>query len=180
MIFPKSSEQVTLNDKLLFDLPIIEKNPIKNFIAIDGGVSTVPVKRSFPSSTISFFQFGALSFKLEDLEHLERSHFISPEDIAKLKEIERIKLVLPTKNLSISGLTLTKSVRKSMYDFFMKERGETSSYMKTLFWFLYREYKTPLDSYQLASCPVCNESRIPLKKIKIDGRFHNYLPNMLR
>lgn len=163
---PKSSDHILLNDKFVFDLGKIENNPIKNIIAIDGGASTVSVKKSFPSSTVSFFQFGALSFKLEDLENLAKSPFISPEDMAKLKELERIKLVLPTKNLSISGLTLTKSIRKAIYDFFNKDRGNKNSYMKTLYWFLFREYSTGINSYQLASCPVCNESRIELKKIK--------------
>jgi len=174
---PKSSDQVLINEKLLFDIEKLDKNPIKNIIAIDGGVSTVSVKKSFPSSTVSFFQFGALSFKLEDLEKLEKSAFISPEDIAKLKELERIKLVLPTKNLSISGLTLTKSVRKAIYDFFMKDQSENNSYMKTLHWFLFREFDSVKDSYQLASCPVCGEPRISLKKIKIEKDFTTQCPS---
>ncbi len=174
---PKSSDQVLFNEKLLFDVEKIEQNPIKNVIAIDGGATEVPVKKAFPSSTVSFFQFGALSFKLEDLENLEKLPFISPEDISKLKELERIKLVLPTKNLSISGLTLTKSVRKTLYDFFMKDRGENNSYMKTLYWFLFSEYDSVKDSYQLASCPVCRESRISLKRIKIEKDFTIECPN---
>lgn len=174
---PKSSDQVLFNENLLFDIEEIEQNPIKNVIAIDGGATDVPVKKAFPSSTVSFFQFGALSFKLEDLENLEKLPFISPEDISKLKELERIKLVLPTKNLSISGLTLTKSVRKTLYDFFMKDRGENNSYMKTLYWFLFSEYDSVKNSYQLASCPVCSESRISLKRIKIEKDFTIECPN---
>lgn len=168
---PKSSDQIFFNDKLLFNIEDIDNNPIKNVIAIDGGATDVPVKRAFPSSTISFFQFGALSFKLEDLESLDKSPFISPEDIAKLKELERIKLVLPTKNLSISGLTLSKSVRKTIYDFFVKDRGDCGSYMNSLYWFLFSEYDNVKDSYQLASCPVCGESRIQLKRVKIDKEY---------
>lgn len=174
---PKNSSEITLDKKYLFDLEFIDKNPITNIIAIDGGVSTVSVKKSFPSSTISFFQFGALSFKLEDLENLKKSPFISPEDIAKLKELERIKLVLPTKNLSISGLTLTKSVRKTIYELFMQETDGKNSFMKTLYWFIFREYDKAIDSYQLASCPVCNESRIPIKRIKLDDKFTFSCPN---
>lgn len=174
---PKSSDQVSIQEKFLFDMEEISSNPIKNIIAIDGGSTTVPVKKSFPSSTVSFFQFGALSFKLEDLESLEKSPFIAPEDIAKLKELERIKLVLPTKNLSISGLTLTKSVRKTIYDFFIKKRGENYSYMSTLMWFLYHEYDQEVSSYQLASCPVCSESRVEINKSKIENDYTTNCPN---
>lgn len=174
---PKSSDQVSFNEKLVFEIEPIKDNPIRNVIAVDGGATDVPVKRAFPSSTISFFQFGALSFKLEDLENLEKSPFISPEDISKLKELERIKLVLPTKNLSISGLTLSKSVRKTIYDFFIKDRGDSGSYMKSLHWFLFSEYDNAKDSYQLASCPVCRESRIPLKRIKIDKEYVTECPH---
>lgn len=174
---PKSSDQVNFNEKLVFELETIKNNPIRNVIAVDGGATNVPVKRAFPSSTISFFQFGVLSFKLEDLENLEKSPFISPEDIAKLKELERIKLVLPTKNLSISGLTLSKSVRKTIYDFFMKDRGDSGSYMRSLYWFLFSEYDNLKDSYQLASCPVCLAARIQLKRIKIDKEYVTECPH---
>ena len=44
----------------------ISENPIKNIIAIDGGYTDIYVNKDFPSSTIAFFQFGALFFKYED------------------------------------------------------------------------------------------------------------------
>lgn len=41
-----------------------------NIITIDGGYTNVVVKEDFPSSTIAFFQFGALFFKYKDLFNL--------------------------------------------------------------------------------------------------------------
>ena len=63
----------------------ITNNPIKNIIAIDGGYTNVFVKKEFPSSTIAFFQFGALFFKMQDLINIKTKPFIDPEDFAKLR-----------------------------------------------------------------------------------------------
>ena len=80
-----------------------KENVINHIIAVDGGYTEVPVNKSFPSSTIAFFQYGALLLKIRDLEEMSESPFISPEAIAKLKELQRLKLVLPTKNVSVKN-----------------------------------------------------------------------------
>ena len=160
---PKEASEVELDKNLIYDIEYPQQNPIEHFIAIDGGYTTVAVKKSFPSSTISFFQFGALFFKLKDLEDIDIKPFIAPEDIARLKELERIKLVIPTKNISLKGSsTLIYSVRKTIYDFFSADR-EGYNYIDTLKWFLFQEYNKTLSSYQLANCPECGTPRIDIK-----------------
>ena len=77
----------------------IEDNPIKNIIAIDGGYNEVPVKDRFPSTKITFFQFGPLIFKTSDLDKISNEPFIDPEEISKLKKIKRFEFVLPTRNV---------------------------------------------------------------------------------
>jgi len=174
---PKESKDVELNNKLLLKPDEIDNNPIEHIIAIDGGISTVPVKTTFPSSTITFFQFGALSFNLSDLESLSKKPFVSPDDISKLKELERIKLVLPTKNLSLKGeKNLIYSVRKTLYDFFAKDR-EGESFIETLHWFIFKEYEKTLDSYQLANCPSCGDSKLKIEKKKIAKDFTAICPS---
>jgi hypothetical protein len=133
-------------------------NPIKNIITIDGGYTNVVVKEEFPSSTIAFFQFGALFFKYNDLVNLKEKPFIDPDDFSKLQNIQRIKLVLPTKGLSIKGeKDLITSVRRSVYDFFMKN-PENQGFIKALKWLLYEEYDVHSNSiWHLSSCPYCGE-----------------------
>lgn len=98
----------------------VTNNPIKNIITIDGGYTDVVVKEDFPSSTIAFFQFGALFFKYKDLLNLKEKPFIDHDDFSKLQNMQRIKLVIPTKGLSITGQAdLISSVRKALYDFFL-------------------------------------------------------------
>ena len=88
-------------------------------------------------------QFGALLFKLEDLKQLDESAFIAPEDMAKLKNITRLKLALPTRNVRFQDeTTLTRSVLKAIYEFFLKNTlEENQSLMDTLAWFIFRRYK---------------------------------------
>ena len=66
-------------------------NPIDHVIAVDGGYAEVVIEKEFPSRLMHFIQVGALYFKREDLARVEKSTFILPEDMAKLKNIERLK-----------------------------------------------------------------------------------------
>ncbi len=135
---PKEGDDIKLlEDGILVDFVEPSKNPIKYVITVDGGYTEVDVKKSYPSSKIAFFQFGAFLLSLEDWQNLDNQPFISPEDMAKFNDLERIKLVLPTKLVSIKGeANFTSSVRKSIYDFFMKQRDNTS-FMETLKWFIF-------------------------------------------
>lgn len=150
-------------------------NPIKNVITIDGGYTNVMVKEDFPSSTIAFFQFGALFFKYKDLLSLKEKPFIDPDDFAKLQNMQRIKLVVPTKGLSIKGQNdLVSSVRKAIYDFFMHE-PENEGYIKALKWLLFEEYTgKPIKVWHLATYPCCDAVGgldIEYKEIKSDYRI---------
>jgi len=43
--------------------------------------------------------------------------FLAPEDMARLKKIDRLNLVLPTRNVSFRGRSLTGSVREALAEF---------------------------------------------------------------
>jgi len=150
---PKEAEYVDLGSHNIVELEEVKNNPIKHIITIDGGYSEVFVKKEFPSSTITFFQFGALVFNVSDLDEISRLPFIDPEHISKLKNIQRLKLVIPTKNTMLKGqISLTHSIRKALYDFFMRESTD-ESLMETLKWFLYEEYENTIPNWHLATCP---------------------------
>jgi hypothetical protein len=140
-------------------------NPIRHIIAVDGGYTEVVLRKDYPSSTMAFFQFGALIFSVGDLESLAHAPFILPEQIAKLKNIQRFKLALPTRAIAIKGCaTLTDAVRRTVYDFFVANSAD-DPLIKTLGWLVFEEYAaTPADKWTLASCPVCNHRRIELAR----------------
>ena len=171
---PKTADEVAINPKYLHDIEYPERNAIENIIAIDGGYQNVAVKKTFPSSTIAFFQFGALMLNVKDLDNLSNEPFISPEAMAKMKELQRTKLVIPTKNISLKrSRTLTKSVRKTLHEFFNKKTNGDSM-NESLKWFLFQEFDQVEDNYQLASCPVCRESRIKVKRKEIDEKDYTF------
>lgn len=150
---PKQASETELQNHYILEVDEIERNPINHVIAIDGGYSEVYVKKEFPSSTLAFFQFGALVFHISDLIEISKQAFIDPEDIAKLKNIQRLKLTIPTKNITFNGQrSLTHSVRKALYDFFMDEpKGEPL--IETLRWFIFEEYGSVVPKWNLATCP---------------------------
>ncbi|GAB4347662.1 MAG: DNA double-strand break repair nuclease NurA [Cyanophyceae cyanobacterium] len=139
---PPRSGEIPLEDVTIdFDPP--SNNQIEAIIAVDGGYTEAVLEKNFPSRTMHFLQFGALLFKQEDLAKLDSSEFIAPEDMAKLKNIHRLKLALPTKNIRFQDEhTLQGSVLKAIYEFFVKSTlGEDKSLIDTLAWFIFRRYK---------------------------------------
>ena len=153
-----------------FDFDFVEisefdKNPIKNIIAIDGGSTQVAIRAKFPSSIITFYQFGALIFSMEDLDKISDSPFVNPDDISRLKEIKRFELVLPTKNIILKDQkSLVNSLRKSIYDFFMRKLEDGNTLMESFKWFIYEEYGKKREDWPLSSCPQCGLKDLTLNK----------------
>ena len=111
---PPYYEEIEDKDIKLYTLKESINNPIKNIVTIDGGYTNIFVKEDFPSSTIGFFQFGALFFKHQDLLDLKQKPFIDPDDFSKLQNIQRIKLVVPTKGIALDGeVDFLSSVRRT-------------------------------------------------------------------
>ncbi|MBD2577682.1 DNA double-strand break repair nuclease NurA [Oscillatoria sp. FACHB-1406] len=139
---PPHAQDISLTEITVeFEPP--DSNQVEAIIAVDGGYTEVLVDKGFPSSTIHFLQFGTLLFKQEDLERLNSTDFIAPEDMAKLKNISRLKLALPTKNIQLKDeTTFQGSVLKAIYEFCLNNNlEEENSLIDTLSWFIFRKYK---------------------------------------
>ncbi|MBD2596028.1 NurA domain-containing protein [Nostoc spongiaeforme FACHB-130] len=139
---PPRAEDIPLSD-LIFNFTPPDNNPVEAIIAVDGGYTEAILDKDFPSRSIHFLQFGALFFKQEDLIQIDSSAFIAPEDMVKLKNINRLKLALPTKNIRLKDEnTLQGSVLKTIFEFFTKNTlDESKSLIDTLAWFVFRRYK---------------------------------------
>ena len=141
----------------------LSENPIKNIITIDGGYTNIYINEDYPSSTIAFFQFGALFFKYEDLINLKNKPFIDPKDMAKLQDINKIKLIIPTKGITFNEeIDFVSSVRKTIYEFFISQPEEDKKedkFIEILKWLIFENYKSSdfNNSWHLATCPHCNE-----------------------
>lgn len=170
---PPTQDDIDISQDLKFKFESIKFNPIKHIIAIDGGYTEIQVKEEFPSSTIAFFQIGALFFEINDLQDLKEKPFIDPNDIAKLKNIERLKLPLPTKNINFScEKSLTNSLRKKLYSFFISEpEKDKLRFIETLRWLLFEEYSNIQKTINLATCPSCGSSNINLNREEMNRDF---------
>jgi len=170
---PKYADDISLSCCKCHSYKPMTSNPISHIIAIDGGYNEISVRKEFPSSTICFFQFGALIFSVEDLDRLEEQPFIDPDDMSKLKQMERLKFTMPVRNITLKDEnTLTNSVRIAIYDFFQSYIGE-ERLMDTLRWFIFQEYDTKSSEWTLASCPVCKtpEVNLRLEEMAHDHKF---------
>ncbi len=155
---PYESKDIELNSGLLYDIVYPDINSIEFIIAVDGESTTIPVKKSFPSSLITFFQFGSLFIKSSDLDEMEKKPFVSPSDINKLKKIEREKFVLPTKNVALKkGVDFRTTVREAIQEFFKKKHSGKTSILETVYWFIFEGYNpsSVKNKYKLSQCPSC-------------------------
>jgi len=139
---PPGTERNSVAKMIVPFVPIADSS-IRHFIAIDGGYTEVPIREGFPSASLHFFQFGALHFKREALKALEKLMHVSPEDMQVLRNINRIKLALPTRGARRKSCrSLKDSIRLSLYDFLCNQSlGEQNSLMDTLAWLVFRRYR---------------------------------------
>lgn len=150
---------------------------IDHFIAIDGSYQEAVVRPEYPSSTLCFMQFGAVAFSREDLVSVDRAPHPAPEDMERLRNLERLKLAFPLRNMRLAdATTLTDSVRKSVYHFFLTSLLSGSSLMDTLRWFVFREFENTDGErvWDLASNPCSPDRekvRLRLADMKPDYTF---------
>ncbi len=139
---PPNTEKRSVAEMVVPFVPVLDSS-IRHFIAIDGGYTEVPIRVGFPSASLHFFQFGALHFRREALKGLEKLMHVSPEDMQVLRNINRVKLALPTRGARRRNCeSLKESIRYVLYDFLCKQTlGEQNSLMDTLAWFVFRRYK---------------------------------------
>src|SRR5262245_27963071 len=77
---PAKSEDVDFAAHSHFILTPVKLNPIEHIVAVDSGFTEVAADGKFPSSTLAFFQYGALTFSVSDLDDLGTQPFIDPDD----------------------------------------------------------------------------------------------------
>ncbi|MDD3179824.1 MAG: hypothetical protein PHQ04_05660 [Opitutaceae bacterium] len=156
-------------------------NKIGAIVAVDGGYTEVVARKEYPSATIAFFQFGLLLFKVSDLQQLSAQPFIAPEDMAKLKNLERIKLALPTKNLRFKdGTTLVDTIRQTIFEFFVKQKIEDSTLIETLAWFVFQQFRgssrpPALGTFHLGQNPHARNEGVDLNETAMQD-FHFTCP----
>ncbi len=116
-ILPGPPDPASL-DSLLRDAQVVDTSEVTTVIAVDGGFTETFVREEYPSASITFFTFGPLLFRLSDLRQLDTKRFIAPDDLQKLKNIERYTLVLPTKGIRHKDQpSLAATIRKAVFDF---------------------------------------------------------------
>ena len=126
---------------------------ITTVIAVDGGYTEAVVRDDYPSASLAFMTMGPLLLKVADLDDLDRRPFIGPEDMERLKDIQRYSLAVPVRTVRLAGCTtFAQGVRKSVQDFLLHKDAEL---MKALDWLLHRSWRKPADQehWVIPKCP---------------------------
>jgi hypothetical protein len=125
-------------------------------VAVDGGFRETFIREDYPSASLTFFTFGPLLLRLADVRDLDCQDFIAPEDLARLKRIDRYSLALPTQGVALAGEpSLSRSFRKSLHDFLERTRPEEPSLGDALRWLIFRTWKPSgrATVWTIPSCP---------------------------
>ncbi|MEA2445778.1 MAG: hypothetical protein QOJ12_3070 [Thermoleophilales bacterium] len=134
-------------------LPPVDQR-IQAVVAVDGGYREASVRAEFPSAAITFFTFGPLLFRLADLRELDAQPFLAPEDMARLKNIQRYTLALPTRNISRGGKSLQVSVRETLQEFFERSEHDDPPLTEALRWILFRGWTNAGGQvWEIPGCP---------------------------
>jgi hypothetical protein len=126
---------------------------LKVVIAIDGGINETWVRDEYPSASVAFITLGPLLLYLEDLDELEKLPFLGPEDMQRLKKIERYSLVLPTRTVRVKGAcTFSEGVRLAVQGFFLQGDGHL---MTALQWLLFNGWRQDdfRETWLVPRCP---------------------------
>lgn len=70
-VIPKPAEQSVISE-LAQAVPTSTESRIRAVVAVDGSYREVSVRDEFPSAAVTFFAFGPLLFRLEELRQLDR------------------------------------------------------------------------------------------------------------
>lgn len=135
-------------------LPTAERR-IGIVIAVDGGMTEVSVRKEFPSASVTYMTFGPLLMELSALQDIDLQPFIAPEDMAKLKNLKRFTLVLPTKAVRAPGVdTFRVGVRRTIQSFMADKQPEL---LRALQWLLFQEWlpEPQREQWTVPECPHC-------------------------
>lgn len=136
---------------------------LQHVIAIDGGMTEAVVRKEMPSASLTFMTFGPLTLCLEDLQQLDATPFIGPEDMARLKNLQRYSLSVPTRAILVNGArSFSEGVRLAIHHFL--SNPARPELMVALRWLLFREWlpEAERQPWYIPQCPnrSCNQQKI--------------------
>jgi hypothetical protein len=156
---PEGSQVETLQHAL----PVADER-ISSVIAIDGGMTEAAIRKEFPSASITFLTFGPLMLDLKDLSALDDQPFIGPEDMAKLKNLSRFSLSVPTKAIRAKGASrFSDGVRATIQEFLFSKQKELGSALQ---WLIFRGWlpESQRHAWIIPRCPAtpdCSGGELP-------------------
>lgn len=161
---PSAAPEEEISSYLTKVAPSVSSN-ISTVIAIDGGYTEAPVRESYPSASLTFFNHGPLLFQMDDLKELKKRRIVDPEALLKLKNISRHHLILPSKGIRLSSSSdLSSSIRSAIYEYFSQARPDEGELIRTLSWFLFQQWSpsSAPSEWIIENCPWsgCGGSKI--------------------
>jgi hypothetical protein len=154
-VLPSAPENSQI-EALQKSLPKV-KTRIEHVIAVDGGMTEVVVRKELPSAAMAFMTFGPLTLKLSDLSEIDIQPFIAPEDMARLKNLQRLSLPIPARAILARGAaTFSEGVRHQIQRFLTIKQPDLG---RALQWLLFREWlpMAKRQSWDVPRCPSCKE-----------------------
>jgi hypothetical protein len=150
-VLPAAPEPGSLTKKLEAIPP--SSGRITTVIAIDGGLTETYVREEFPSASIAFVAMGPLLLRLADLYDLDAMPFIGPDDMGRLKNIDRYSFAFPVRGVRYKKApTFSEGVRLRVHEFLSHRDGHL---LEALKWLLCRGWAPPAfrQSWIVPQCP---------------------------
>jgi hypothetical protein len=116
------------------------------------------IREDFPSASIGFVAMGPLLLRLADLDDLDAMPFIGPDDIGRLKNIDRYSFAFPVRGIRYGqSASFAHGVRLRVHEFLSHGDGHLLAALK---WLLCRGWREPTER-QPWLVPRCPQSQCP-------------------
>ena len=138
-------------------------NELNRVVTVDAGYQEIILDDSYPTNRLCYYSIGILCFSVKDLDNLEEQHTINPNDVGRLKNIDRFHFVLPVQNIKLKQKDFITTIRETIYQSFKDNKlgGETedssNSLLNTIKWLIFKSYANGDGSIEIR-CPSCGHS----------------------
>lgn len=158
----EASNLETSDSSVIWEPMPNDAKPLSIIFGVDGSWQTVTSELP-PYRELAFIKTALIRLDQKALSDIDRE-FPHPFELRDLMSNSAIyhATVLPMKNISVPGLNVYDTVRKTIYDS-VKDASLNSEIMETLKWISYEKWSGDKKSLPVFECPHCETTEATLE-----------------
>lgn len=129
---------------------------ITHIISVDGSFQDAVINKRFPSIVLTYFNVGALIFKMHEYDKLSSQQIIDPALLKELKNVSKVCFAVPTNNILKKGYSnFIDSYRVRINEIFSNKKYSclhNDTLNTVLEWIIFEKWELKSNSIRI-TCP---------------------------